>query len=302
MPDQKKAPLANLCSQLVVNEYPLDPSIPERQAYALPTPAEGLFPSTRMPMRASVQRLLRWRRITASGISDLEWRHSCCCAHQPRPRSSAARQGCSIPAGPNMTCIRPIWPYASRQVWPLTPPVAPPLRTDPRADSFRQRQGPFPRATRQRRCFPGPKRLPPTNPLHPRLVLTLEPRPRGPPLVLRLCRLSPASDMGSRAGFARQTLSLGRLSPELQGHMPFVDFCNFRDPRARPPIRQTPPHLRWQATAQRAAPPPCGFGTSRIATAQGSRTPEGPSTPTSTSARQSGFTPTCFVRTPLVAR
>jgi hypothetical protein len=37
--------------------------------------------------------------------------------------------------------------------------------------------------------------------------------------------------------------------------MPSVDFCNVRDPRARPPLRQTPPHLRWQATARRAAPP-----------------------------------------------
>lgn len=37
--------------------------------------------------------------------------------------------------------------------------------------------------------------------------------------------------------------------------MPFVNFCNVRDPRARPPIRQTSPHLRWQATARRAAPP-----------------------------------------------
>jgi hypothetical protein len=53
--------------------------------------------------------------------------------------------------------------------------------------------------------------------------------------------------------------------------MPFVDFCNGRDPRARPPIPQTPPHLRWQATARRAAPPPEGGGASRMATAQGSR-------------------------------
>jgi hypothetical protein len=188
------------------------------------------------------------------------------------------------------------------KVWPLTPPVALPLRTDPRADSLRQRQEPFPRATRQRRCFPGPKRLPPTNPFYPRLALALEPRPRGPPLVLRLCRLSPASDMGSRAGTTRQAPSPRRLSPELWGRMPFVDFCNFRDPRARPPIRQTPPHLRWQATTRRAALSPYGFSTSRIATAQGSGIPEGPSTPVSTSARQNGFTPTCFVRTPLVAR
>lgn len=48
---------------------------------------------------------------------------------------------------------------------------------------------------------------------------------------------------------------LAGCSPELRGHVPFVNFCNVRDPRAQPPIRQTSPHLRWQATARRAAPP-----------------------------------------------
>lgn len=65
-----------------------------------------------------------------------------------------------------------------------------------------------------------------------------------------------------RHAFTRRLYALDpitcRLSPELRGHIPSVDFCNFRDPRARPPIRQTPPHLRWQATARRAAPPPKG--------------------------------------------
>ena len=178
-----------------------------------------------------------------------------------------------------MTWVRRFRADPSRESWPLTPPVTLPLRTDSRADSSRQRQGPFPRTTRQRRCFPDPKRLPPTNPLYPRLALALEPRPRGPPLVLRLCRLSPASDMGSRAGSTRQVRSPSRLSPELWDHMPCVDFCNFRDPRARPPIHQTSLHLRWRTTAQRAAPPPCGFGTSRIATAQGSWLPKDPQRP-----------------------
>jgi hypothetical protein len=111
--------------------------------------------------------------------------------------------GPPAPLGPGVTNARPVRPLASREVWSLTLPVTPPLRTGPRANPFWQRRGPFPRATRQRRCFPGPKRLPPPNPPHPRLVLALEPRPRGPPLVLRLCRLRPASDTSSRAGSTR---------------------------------------------------------------------------------------------------
>jgi len=111
--------------------------------------------------------------------------------------------GPPAPFGPGVTYAQPVWPLASREDWSLTLPVTSPPRTGPRADSSRQRQGPFPRATRQRRCFPGPKRLPPPNPPPPRLVLALEPRPRGPPLVLRLGRLRPASDTGSRAGSTR---------------------------------------------------------------------------------------------------
>jgi hypothetical protein len=87
---------------------------------------------------------------------------------------------------------------------------------------------------------------------------------------------------------------LPALTGASKGHMPFVDFCNVHDPRARPSIPQTPPHPRWQATARRTAPPPCGLSAGRISTAQGSQPPEGPSTPTSTSARRSGFTLTCF--------
>jgi hypothetical protein len=111
--------------------------------------------------------------------------------------------GPPAPLGPGVTYAQPVRPLASREDWSLTLPVTSPPRTGPRANPSWQRRGPFPRATRQRRCFPGPKRLPPPNPPHPRLVLALEPRPRGPPLVLRLGRLRPASDMSSRAGSTR---------------------------------------------------------------------------------------------------
>jgi hypothetical protein len=93
---------------------------------------------------------------------------------------------------------------------------------------------------------------------------------------------------------------LAGCSPELRGHVPFVNFCNVRDPRARPPIRQTSPHLGWQATPQQAAPPlravPAGL--LQLRGLPGSRRTLAPA---STSARRSGFSPTCFVRTPLVA-
>lgn len=49
-----------------------------------------------------------------------------------------------------------------------------------------------------------------------------------------------------------------RLSPELKGHVPFVNFCNVSDPRARPTLLQTPPTIAstvwWMAPPLRVAP------------------------------------------------
>jgi hypothetical protein len=41
---EEKAPLANLCSRLIVNEHPQDPSTLELWAYALPTSASAPAP------------------------------------------------------------------------------------------------------------------------------------------------------------------------------------------------------------------------------------------------------------------
>jgi hypothetical protein len=69
---EKKAPVANLCSQLVVNEYPPDPPIHERWALTVPTTASSPAPFARTHVRTLEQHHRRWRRIAASGISDPE--------------------------------------------------------------------------------------------------------------------------------------------------------------------------------------------------------------------------------------
>jgi hypothetical protein len=67
--DQKKALLTNLCSRLVVNEYPRDPSIPEQPGSHRSDRPFGPFPATRTPVRALVQRPPRRRRLAVETAS-----------------------------------------------------------------------------------------------------------------------------------------------------------------------------------------------------------------------------------------
>jgi hypothetical protein len=124
--DEKKAPLANLCSRLVVNEYPRDPSIPERPAHTVPTVVSVAFPSpaaqaavgsaSSAPAPDSRKRHLR-PRVAAQLLLCL-----------PAVTTiAAALAGCPLPLGsrhdPRLSVVGP---GASRAVWSLTLPVTPP--------------------------------------------------------------------------------------------------------------------------------------------------------------------------------
>jgi hypothetical protein len=128
--DWKKAPLTNLCSRLVVNEYPRDPSIPERPAHTVPTDPSVAVPSPRMPMRGVGP-------TSSTSAPDSRKRHL-----RPRAaahlllRSLAATMiqrypsGLSFPPLGRRHDLRRsfVGPTASRVVWSLTLPVTVPIQ------------------------------------------------------------------------------------------------------------------------------------------------------------------------------
>jgi hypothetical protein len=165
-----------------------------------------------------------------------------------------------------------------------------------RTDFPRQHRGPFPHTAHQRCRFPDPERLPPMSPVRLAPSLALRAGLVGPPLVPRLSRLGPASDMRSLVLLRARPDRLAGYSPELRGHMPPIDFCSCQNFRARPRTPRLQLHTSRRDESHRAVDSPLlaeerqpNIDSSGVA-APGVR-PHNPRDDVHTVDR--GFTPTC---------
>jgi hypothetical protein len=122
---ERKAPLANLCNRLVVNEHPPGPPIleqcgshrPDRRFR--PRPADthprthlGTLPSPTAPDS-------RKRHLRPQVVPRLASRTPAVTMVQRSPARGCLRH----PLGPDMTCAEPFGSTTSRVAWPLTLPV-----------------------------------------------------------------------------------------------------------------------------------------------------------------------------------
>lgn len=193
-----KAPLANLCNRLVVNEHPLDLPTLGRWALACSPTAFPLSPPTcalaqaAMIEPSTVTSDSRKRHLRPRAVTRLVPLHrwSPFCHRSPKGAPS-------IVLGQD-----PRWfvrPRVSRAGAETDAPCHArfPRRLSPsRSSGAEDLSG----GLRQVRRLPDPERLPPTSPSrHPPPLARAQPV-RRPPLVPRLGRLSPASDTLSRVG------------------------------------------------------------------------------------------------------
>lgn len=126
---------------------------------------------------------------------------------------------------------------------PLTLPVTP--RSSPGSRRFVPRRlGPFPHTTHQPPWLSRPEATSTDGSLPPHPLLALRARLPGRHCCLGFAALAQLPNTRSPTWLRTRSRRLAGYSPERQGHVSSIDFCNCMDSQARPRSAETPPFER----------------------------------------------------------